>query len=164
MIRRALSVLPTRPIIYIVPLLVVLVLFFYYRDIYQKCTDNKQFRTALVASLNAMAVPGEFRLLDFTDFRWDKVRIVANFEPERRNTECPFDWNWRSGLRDTLIAKGLLTVLIFAQDGMIVRYHELRSDELEFRGAEASLTPQTAVFDVGRDSAADGAVTLSLKP
>lgn len=162
MIRRALSVLPTRPIVYIVPVLVVLVLSFYYRDIHQKCADNKQFRRALVELLNAVDRPGQFRLLDFTDFRWDKVRIVAKFEPERRNTECPFDWNWPSGVRDTLIANGLLTVLIFAQDGVIVKYHELRSDELAFRGAESSLTPQTAVFDVARDSVDSGAVTLSL--
>ncbi|MCG6888850.1 MAG: hypothetical protein LJE92_04630 [Gammaproteobacteria bacterium] len=162
MIRRALSVLPTRPIVYIVPVLVVLVLSFYYRDIHQKCADNKQFRRALVELLHSVDRPGQFRLLDFTDFRWDKVRIVAKFEPERRNTECPFDWNWPSGVRDTLIANGLLTVLIFAQDGVIVKYHELRSDELAFRGTESSLTPQTAVFDVGRDSVGGGAVTLSL--
>jgi len=162
MIRRALSVLPTRPIVYIVPVLVVLVLSFYYRDIHQKCADNKQFRRALVELLHSVDRPGQFRLLDFTDFRWDKVRIVAKIEPERRNTECPFDWNWPSGVRDTLIANGLLTVLIFAQDGVIVKYHELRSDELAFRGTESSLTPQTAVFDVGRDSVGGGAVTLSL--
>ena len=162
MIRRALSVLPTRPIVYIVPLIVVVVMSFYYQDIYTKCVDNKRFRTSLNELLFSKDAPAHFQLMDFTDFRWDRVRIVTNFQPEKRNTECPFGWNWPDGERESLIASGLLTVLIFAQEGMIVKYHELRSDELAFRGMDSSLTPVAAVFGIGKNPDNSTGVTLTL--
>jgi hypothetical protein len=163
MIRNALSVLPTRPIMYIVPLIVVLVMSFYYWDIYTKCASNKQFRISLNESLHAADAAKQFRLTDFTDFYWDRVRIVENFSPERRDVECLFGWNWASGERESLMASGLLTVLIFAQEGTIVEYHELRGDEVAFRGADSSLTPQAAVFNIGTNPVNSSGVTLTLK-
>jgi hypothetical protein len=162
MIRNALSVVPSRPIVVIVPLIVVLVMSFYYWDIYSKCADNKLFRTSFNELVHSVDTSAPFRLMDMTDFRWDRVRIVTNFEPEKRNTECPFGWNWSSGERDSLIASGLLTVLLFAQEGMIVRYFELRSDKLAFRGANSSLTPEAAVFSIGKNSDNSSGVTLTL--
>ena len=162
MIRNALSVLPTRPIVYIVPLLVVLVMSFYYWDIYTKCANNKQFRTSLNESLHAADTSVKFKLAKFTDFFWDRVRVIENFSPERRNVECPLGWNWSSGERESLVASGLLTVLIFAQEGVIVEYHELRSDEVAFRGADSSLTPEAAVFNVGTNPVNSNGVTLTL--
>ena len=50
------------------------------------------------------------------------------------------------------MASGLLTVLMFGHGESIVGYAELRSDEVEFRGVESSLTPQTAVFTLGKNS------------
>ena len=100
--------------------------------------------------------------MDVTDFGWDKVRVVTNFKPERRNVECPLDWNWSSGERDSLIASGLLSVLIFAQEGTIIEYHEVRSDEVSFLGADSSLTPQSAVFNIGTNSINSRGVTLTL--
>ncbi len=162
MIRGALSVLPTRPVMYIVPVIVLLVMSFYYYDLYAKCANNKQFRTSLNELLQAEDAPEQFRLRDFTDFVWDRVRIVVKFEPEKRNTECLFGWNWSSGERETLLTSGLLTVLIFAQEGMIVEYHELRGDEVEFRGADSSLTPEAAVFSIGSNSVNSSGVALTL--
>ena len=162
MIKRMLSVLPTRPVLFIVPVIVVLVMLFYYRDIYVKCANNKQFRTSLNELLQAEDAPREFRLRDFTDFVWDRVRVVVKFEPKKRNTECPFGWNWSSGERESLLTSGLLTVLIFAHEGMIVEYHELRGDEIEFRGADSSLTPEAAVFSIGANSVNNSGVALTL--
>jgi len=162
MIRNALSVLPTRPIMYIVPVIVVLVMSFYYWDIYTKCANNKQFRTSLNESLHAADAGVKFKLAEFTDFFWDRVRVVENFNPERRNVECPLGWNWASGERESLIASGLLTVLIFAQQGTIVEYHELRGDEVAFRGADSSLTPEAAVFNIGANPVNSNGVTLTL--
>jgi hypothetical protein len=163
MIRKLLSVLPTRPILYIAPLIVVLVMSFYYRDIYVKCEDNKQVRTSLNRLLKSASAPAQFRLKDFTDFGWDKVRIIAGFKPEKRNSECPFGWNWARGERDSLIASGLLTVLIFAQEGMVIKYLELRGDEVAFEGTDTSLTAAEAVFSVGRNFGSSDGVSLTLK-
>ena len=161
MIKDRLSVLPARPVLFIAPLIVVLVLFLYYRDQYTRCANIKQYRASLNALLRAEDTPGQFRLVEFTDFAWNKVRIVAKVEPDTISNPCPFDWNWESGERDSLLSAELLTALVFGLEGNVVSYLELRSDEVEFRGAEGNLTPESAVFTVGRDSS-KGSVTLTL--
>jgi hypothetical protein len=162
MIRNILSVMPTRPILYIVPVIVVLVLSFYYGDMHSRCTSNKQFRISLNELLHSEGAGTQLRLTDVTRFVWDRVRIVTNFKPESRNNECPFGWNWPDGERDSLIASGLLTVLIFVDHAAIVEYFELRSDEVAFRGADFSLSPAAAVFAIGANSDNSTGVTLTL--
>ncbi len=151
MIRSVLAVLPTRPVMYIVPVLVIAVMSLYYWDLHDKCSGNKQFRTAFNQYLHAANQPAQIRLEDFTDFGWDKVRIVVDYKPERRNIECPFGWNWNTEERESLIAKNLLSVLIFAYEGVIVGYYELRSDHVAFNVINESLTPEAAVFDLSVD-------------
>jgi hypothetical protein len=162
MIKNALSVMPTRPIVYIVPLVVIVVLTFYYGEIYAKCTANREFRASLNELLTSTGVPERFRLADATDFGWDRVRIVTEFKPDSSGDVCPLDWNWTSGERDALIASGLLTVLVFVHKGVIVNYLELRDDEVAFQGADSSLSPQSAVFSVRSNRENDGIVTLTL--
>jgi hypothetical protein len=162
MIKNTLSVMPTRPIVYIVPVLVVLVMSFYYGDIYSKCTANRQFRVALNELLDSTAASGRFRLTDATNFGWDRVRVVTDFKPEDSGDECLFGWNWARGERDSLIASGLLTVLIFVRRGAIVNYIELRHDEVAFHGAHSSLSPQAAVFSIGANSDNSDGVSLTL--
>jgi hypothetical protein len=163
MIKNALSAVPAKPALIIAPVLVVLVLSLYYRDQHNKCVDIKQTRAALNEQLLALGSPAQFRLADFTDFAWTKVRIVARVTPDTISDSCPLDWNWDSGERDALIASGRLAAMMFGQQGQIVRYLELRGDEVEFRGAEGSLSPQAAVFEVRRKSGDSGGVTLTLK-
>lgn len=163
MIKEALSALPARPALYIAPVIVVLVLSLYYQDLYSKCSDIKQYRTSLNEFLHSKNRPGQLRLVDFTDFAWNKVRIVAKVDPGTKSDECPFDWNWESGERDTLVTSGLLTAMVFGEKGQVVRYFELRNDEVAFRGADATLTPQTAVFDIGTNYDNGDGVTLSLQ-
>jgi len=162
MIKNALSVMPTRPIVYIVPIIVILVMSFYYGDMYAKCTGNKQFRASLNELLAVTSASGQFRLTDATDFGWDRVRVVTDFKPEASASECPFNWNWTRGERDSLISSGLLTVLIFVRRGAIVNYLELRHDEVAFYGADASLSPQAAVFSIGANPDHSGGVKLTL--
>ena len=104
----------------------------------------------------------KFRLSEFTDFIWDKVRIVVSVKPGERNAECPFGWNWGSGERESLMASGLLSVLMFGHGESIVGYIELRSDEIAFRGVESSLSPQTAVFTIGANPEYSNGVKLTL--
>ena len=139
MIKDALSVVPARPALFIAPLLVVLVLSLYYRDQYNKCVDIKQTRAALQEQLLALGSPAQFRLADFTDFAWNKVRIVASVTADTISDSCPLDWNWDSGERAALIASGRLAALMFGQQGQIVSYLELRGDEIEFRGVQGTV-------------------------
>ena len=94
---------------------------------------------------------------------WDRVRVVTEFKPEASGAECPFDWNWFRGERDSLIASGLLTVLIFVHRAAIVNYLELRHDEVAFHGVDSSLSPATALFSVEADPDHAGGVKLTLK-
>ncbi len=163
MIKDALSSLPARPALFIAPLLVVVVLSLYYRDQYIKCDDIRQSRAALNSMLGSIGSPGEFRLSDFTEFTWNRVRIAARIEPGTISEQCPFGWNWDSGERESLLASGRLSVMVFGHQGKVVRYLELRDDEVSFRGVDGELTPQSAVFDVSRPGGSDGGVTLSLQ-
>ena len=150
MFKNAFSGVPSKPALILAPVLVVLVLSLYYRDQYIRCVDVKQTRAALSEQLHALGSPAQFRLVDFTDFDWTKVRIVASVERDTINDTCPLEWNWPRGEREALIDSGRLAVLIFGQQGRIVKYMELRGDEVEFLGAEGHLSPQEAVFDVVR--------------
>lgn len=162
MIKDALSAIPSRPVLYIAPVIVIVVLLLYYRDLYIKCSDIRQHRESLNELIPTLEASAQFRLAEFTGFRWDKVRIIAKLEPDVRTVECPFGWNWVSGQRESLANAGLLSALIFAQQGTIVKYLEVRNDEVAFRGADSSLTPQTAVFSVATNSDSGTAVALIL--
>ena len=163
MIKNALSVIPARPVMFIAPALVVLVLSLYYWDMYSRCSDNKQFRASFNELLRTRDSGSQFRLTEITKFMWDRVRIVTNFEPESSSNECPLGWNWPDGERESLISAGLLTALIFVDKGTIVQYLELRSDEVEFRGADFSIAPNAATFDIAQGSGNSTGVTLVWK-
>jgi len=163
LIRDALSSLPAKPALFIAPLLVIVVLSLYYRDQYIKCDEIRQSRTALNTLLHSIGSQQLFRLADFTDFSWNRVRIAARMKPGTISEQCPFNWNWESGQRDSLLASGRLTALVFGREGRVVGYLELRDDEVSFRGVDGELTPQTAVFEVSRTDGRDGGVTLTLK-
>ena len=104
-----------------------------------------------------------FRLADFTDFAWNKVRIVASVEPGTISESCPLDWNWAGDERDSLLTAGLLTAIIFGNEGRVVGYLELRADEVEIRATDDNLIPDTAIFRVATSPAAAGAVILELQ-
>ncbi len=162
MIKDALSALPAKPALFIAPLLVVVVLSLYYRDQYNRCVDIKHVRAELNRQLLSAQTGSMFRLADFTNFAWNKVRIVARIEPGTISESCPLDWNWPDGERESLLAAGLVTAVIFGKEGRVVGYLELRADEVEFRGAEGNLTPDTAIFRVDAAPATDGPVVLDL--
>ena len=147
LIKDALSSLSSKPALFIAPLLVVLALTFYYRDLYSKCSDIKHYRVMLNQVLDSTGAPGRFHLAEFTDFEWDKVRI-ATLEQDGKTVECPLDWNWSSGERESLLASGSLSAMVFGLKGRIVKYFELRSDEVGFDGELTKLTPETAIFDI----------------
>lgn len=161
MIKRALSVLPASPVLYIVPPLVILLMAFYYWNLYTDCTHDNQFRNSLSQLLSA-ETPTKLRLADVTNFNWDKLRIIENYHPENKIAHCPFGWDWSADERKSLIASNLLSILIFAYDGIIVEHLEVRSDHIAFENVDASLSPDTAIFIIVKGLSNTSAVTLSL--
>jgi hypothetical protein len=162
MIKSALAVMPTRPVVYIVPIVVVVVMSIYYWNLYTDCTHDKQFRASLNELLHSMHSSEQFRLTDVTDFAWDKVRIIDDYKPENKIADCPFGWDWSAAERESLIASNLLSILIFGYEGIIVEHLELRSDQVVFNGADISLTPDSALFDIGKNAVNSSSVALTL--
>ena len=103
LIRDALSSLPAKPAIVIAPLIVVAVLSMYYWDMHERCAEVRQHRSGLLEYLRGLDAGGRFRLADFTDFAWNRVRIVARVEPATIDDECPAGWNWDRGQRESLL-------------------------------------------------------------
>lgn len=163
MIRDALSSLPARPVLYLVPAVIVMVLSLYYWDLHARCARIEAQRGALTEWVRSADSSLPLRLESFTEFAWDQVRIAVGYKPQRGNGDCPLGWNWPRGEREALIANGRLTLLVFARAGEIVEYLELRGDQIDFRGIESVLTPQTAVFELKPAPAGD-AIELWLNP
>ena len=158
MIKDALSSVPSKPALWIAPILVVLVLSLYYRDQYVKCVEIRQTRNALNEHLLALGSPAHFRLAEFTDFSWTSVRIVASVSSDTISVTCPLGWNWDSGERESMLASGQLAAMVFVSQGQVIRYVELRGDQVEFRETEGNITPQAADFSVLHKPDSDGVV------
>lgn len=161
-LRDALSVLPARPAIFIAPLIVLVVLSLYYRDRYEQCRDIREDRQTFTETIRSLESGDQFRLADLTDFSWNKVRIVSHVKPGTISEVCPFGWNWSNDERETLLANGLLTAVIFGHQGRVVKYLELRGDELKFPARTDILSPDNAVFHVIKSQSSDLSVTLTL--
>ena len=162
MIKDALSSVPSKPALWIAPILVVLVLSLYYRDQYVKCVEIRQTRDALNGHLLALGSPAQLRLAEFTDFNWTSVRVVANVSADTISVTCPLGWNWENDERESLVASGRLAAMVFVSQGQVIRYVELSAEQVEFHGTEGNLSPQAANFSVLRKPAGDGFI-LTLK-
>lgn len=159
-IKDALSALPARPAVMIAPLIVAVVLSLYYWDLYRRCDGVREYRNALRTYLDELDAGDRFRLEDFTDFDWNRVRVVARVAPGTIDDECMAGWNWKRGEREALLEAGELSALIFGHAGKVVAYFELRRDQVAFPEIDTQLTPESAIFGIGKGSGAG--VSLSL--
>ena len=166
-LKEALAGLSTRPALYLA--LIVLLAGFGYHIIatYQSCRGHAELRDRLYAAIAASAggsSPGPIRLSRITDFPWDRAEILVNYKPGGATTDCPFQWDWSREKRADLIARDLLTVIVFLEDGRLVDYLEFRRDRADFVAVNNPYTPETAVFDVAPSPEGAGAFILSAKP
>ncbi len=152
MLNRMLDGMPTRPVVYIVPLVVTLVLLFYFNDLKQRCLYQGGLRADLELAVQNNDPGSIFKLAEMTPFSWEKVKIFSKFKPERKAKSCPFGWDWSPEERESIISSGLLTVLIFANKGKLSNYIELRSDQMNFDVLEESLLPESALFVIKRNN------------
>lgn len=161
MLNRMLDGMPTRPVVYIVPVVVILVLLFYFTDLKQRCIYQAGLRASFEQAVQNNDQSSIFRLAEITPFTWDKVKIFSKFKPERKAKSCPFGWDWSPEERELIISSDLLTVLIFANKGKLSKYIELNSEQVTFDVFEKSLLPETALFVIKRNGS-NTKSTLSL--
>jgi hypothetical protein len=167
MLKEALAGLPTRPVLYLSSIVLVLGLGYHFTTTYQSCRSHAELRESLHAAIKASAdgtVPGPVRLSRITDFPWDRADVLVNYKPGGSTTNCPFQWDWPRETREDLIARDLLTVIVFLQGGKLVNYLEYRRDWADFVDVENPYTAETAVFDVSPSPNDPYAFILSPSP
>lgn len=147
MIHRALNAIPAKPVLYIAPLIVVLAMAFYYSSLKSECVGRASQRQAFLQHVSEAANSGSaLKLSDITDFPWQQVKGFVKFKPRHQTSSCPFGWDWSSEQRQDLITSGLLSVLIFFNEGSVSKYIEFRSDRILMDDFDKALTPDSAVF------------------
>jgi hypothetical protein len=147
MLKDALAGLPTRPILYLSSMVLILGLGYHFATTYQSCRSHAALREALGAAINSRSDGTDpVRLSHITDFPWDRADILVNYKPGGSSTDCPFQWDWSREEREELIAADLLTVIVFIRDGKLVNYLETRRDRADFVDLKNPYTPDTAKF------------------
>lgn len=149
--KEALAGLPTRPVVYLCAAVLVLGLGYHFATTYRRCSSHAELREDLRAAIEASAegaARAPVRLARVANFPWDRAEILVNYKPGGSTTDCPFGWDWSREAREQLIARDLLTVIVFLKDGRMVDYLELRRDRADFANVENPYTPETAVFAV----------------
>ncbi|MGI9317180.1 MAG: hypothetical protein ACR2QW_07630 [bacterium] len=163
MIHKALNSIPSRPVTFIVPLVVTLVLGFYYWTRNTECIARAELRTHFTQKIEESAQSNStLNLVDITDFPWQQVKGFVNFKPQHQRTSCPFSWDWPGDDRQNIIDSGLLSVLIFFDAGSVSNYIEFRSDRIAIEEFEKSITRESARFDVNKDPGSNGIFRLTL--
>jgi hypothetical protein len=161
MLKDALAGLPTRPVLYISTIVLVLGLGYHFLSSYRDCRGHAELREALRTAIQASAdAETPLRLSAITDFPWDRAEILVNYKPGGSSTDCPFQWDWSRDMREELIDADLLTVVVFLRDGRLVDYLEYRRDWADFADVKNPYTPGTAVFRVTPSPTMPGAYFL----
>lgn len=163
MIRDMFHSVPARPAIIIAPIVILLCLGIYYYDKKISCNKQASMREELRQGVEKLDPTTIFKLADWTAFPWDKVQVYNNFKPRGKQPGCIFEWDWTDTQRQKIIDAGLMTVLLFANEGRLVESIELRSDQLDVQveGGEV-LTPEDALFSIKTSSGEGTNLILSL--
>ncbi len=165
MIHKALDAIPAKPVTYIVPLIVLLVMGFYYWNRNAECTARADLRVHFTQKIEQAANSNKALILgDITDFPWQQVKAFTSFKPQHKKASCPFNWDWPGDNRQSIIDAGLMSVLIFFNQGSVSNYIEFRSDRISIDEFEQSLTPDTARFKVKKSSGSETGYRLTLLP
>jgi len=165
MLHRALNSIPARPVLYLVPVVVSLVLAFYYWSLKNECTGRVAQREFFSQKVQEAAdSTGILKFSDFTEFPWQQVKGFAGLKPQRKTRNCPLNWDWSSEQRQEIIDAGLLSVIIFFEGRQVSNYVEFRNDRIEIDDFGKNLTPETAKFSVQRTGSGLDSFKLTLIP
>ena len=149
MIHNALRSIPSRPVKYLAPALILIVLTVYYLDLKSQCSKSFAQRQNLIHSIQLAKQNDQvFKLSSITDFEWDFVKGFIGFKPKHPKKTCPFGWDWSKQVRQTMIEQNKLSVFIFFKDRNIVNIQEFSSDDLNMENLDQKQTPESAIFNI----------------
>ncbi len=165
LIHRALNSIPAKPVMIIAPVMVLLVLGLYYWNRNIECTARSEQRIAFIQKIDQAATSNSIlNLADVAEFPWQQVKGFIHFKPQHRKASCPFNWDWPGDDRQAVIEAGLLSLLIFFNEGAVSNYIEFRGDKIIIDEFEDSLTREEARFSVEKQSSPDIVYRLTLLP
>jgi hypothetical protein len=157
-IHRALNSIPSKPVLFLAPILISVVLGTYYFNVKTDCELDGTLREKFVADVvNAGETGVPLRLDELNPANWEFAKTFQNFQPKHRKRSCPLGWDWSDQTRQELIDAGMLSVIIFFNEGVISRILEFNNSSISVEEIDGRLTRDLAVFNVDK-SANDGQV------
>lgn len=165
MIHRALNSIPARPVMFIAPTVVLLVLGIYYWNRHVECTSLAQQRAEFIQQIELDAEKsGTIDLASLYASSWQHVKVFNSFKPRQQKAGCPLNWDWPGEDRRTIIDAGLLSVLIFFNEGAVSNYIEFRGDQIVIDEFEDGLSRESAKFTVKKHPGKPSAFRLTKVP
>ena len=154
-IHRALNSIPSKPVIFLAPLLVVLVLGTYYWNVKSDCQAQAELRDKFIDSVTDAGESGQLLHLDVLYSNdWEFAKTFQNFQPKHRKRSCPLGWDWSDDLRQELIDSKMMSVIIFFNEGVISHILEFNNARISVDEIDGRVTRELAVFRV--DKSVDG--------
>jgi hypothetical protein len=90
-IHRALNSIPSKPVMFLAPLLIVLVLISYYWNVKSDCQDQVELRDKFVVSVaNAGETGQPLRLDELYSANWEFAKTFQDFQPKHRKQSLAF--------------------------------------------------------------------------
>ena len=152
-IHRALNSLPTKPVVFLAPLLIVLVLAAYYWNVKSDCQAAAELRDRFVRLVaDAGDANSPLRLDEVYPINWEFAKIFQNFQPKHRKRSCPLGWDWSDEIRQKLIDSEMLSVILFFNKGVISHILEFNNEMISVDEIGGRVTREHAVFNVEKSS------------
>ncbi len=161
MIGRMLHGIPTKPVLVIAPLVIVVILAIYYYEKYSDCTRSTSLREQLYTELR-QNIGRTLSLADILPIEWDQAAILKDYQPAANSKlpDCPFDWGWNQSHRQTLAGQNQLNIIVFFRDEQFIDYVEFRRDVVDFGNVNNPYSAETARFEVNAPASDNGPILL----
>ena len=150
-IHKALNSIPSKPVLFLAPLLIVLVLATYYWNVKSDCHARAELRGKFVSLVIDAGDAGQpLRLDELYSANWEFAKTFQNFQPKHRKRSCPLGWDWSDQVRQELIDSGMLSVIIFFNEGVISHILEFNNEQISMDEIAGRVTRDRAVFKVDK--------------
>ncbi len=162
-IHSALNSIPAKPAMFLAPLLIILVLATYYWKVKIDCQAQAELRDQFVVSVTDAGMRGQpLRLDELYSEHWEFAKTFQNFQPKHRKQSCPLGWDWSDQIRQELINSGMLSVIIFFNEGVIAHILEFNNDRISVEEIDGRITRDLAVFKVDKTNDGQDRYHLSI--
>lgn len=156
-IQTALRSLPSKPVLFIAPLVMAAVLCWHYYDVYRVCSHRAASMVALDRALDrAASGKTPFIFEDVFPAEWDTVRVFQGYKPDTRSFDCPLGWHFSEEERESIARQGDLTVIAFYRNKSLIDFADYRSSRARFSISDSPIERKGIAFAVTKDGSGGG--------